>query len=783
MKGKLTLFLCFWTFAFLSQATFAFPSSPSTAMEAGKSSFLDRSDFFINDTLTQLADTVYYQISQCSDTAEVCIDIPLADINNYQIFQNGTTYASGISACGVDTVKYYDYSTLEGQGNSGPYLLQSWIVNGVIRTANFNTIPQLVDSMNVWDPTGNWVDSTAQNRILGGDEANTYSESIVVWVPATNSPNIIDRREFFDITGTAIGLMEGVHQIIINETATACADTFVAHIKCIQPKTLTFNILVGETGQSCLDFSTLTSSTIDTVHNFCPVQMDPAVGFSLINGDSCLQFSGLDVGVDTACIRFCDDNQICDTTTFIVRVRRTLGFTEQNLSMASQTRDTICLDTTAFIGSIDTIYNYCPSASGTYVDFEIDTVNYCIYIDAIAHRGTDTACIVICDFPDCDTLQLNVATFREGPAFVYDTILVNQNTQFCDFDTTNLVASLLLLDNFCAGASGEFINFNINNTSLCAEYDAIDIGTDTACILLRDLFGNSDTTYLIVTAELPQTNVIVDTIRQGLTVNYCIDTTELGGVLQDTIYSCQPFNGNAVSIVLDPNTFCAEVTGLMPGTDTLCLVVCDEFAICDTTIVRVTVDTTGTSSALPVAVADLDSTSRNTPVTINAIANDVVPNNLWTQFFVIPLGSGGIGPNNGTTIGNAANGTIQYIPDQGFCGDLDFFSYAVCNANGCDTAVVTVFVDCPSDSLRVLNGFSPNRDNKNDTFTIEGIENYPNHVLYVYNRWGNLVMERRNYRNDWEGTWEGTDLPDGVYFYLLDTGEGESLSGYILLHR
>lgn len=783
MKGKLTLFLCLWTFMFSLQSSYGKTTFNNTTLVNTSSSFyVSNLESILTDTLVSLADTTYYQVSNCTDAASVCMDIPLSEINNFQIFQNGQAYAGGIMACNIDTLIAYDYSTLDGQGSTGPYTLQSWIVNGVIQTANFNTIAELVDSMNVWDPTGNWVDSTGLNQIIGGDDANTYSESIVVWVPATSSPNIINQRDYVVINGTSISLPVGDHQIIINETATACSDTFNTIIRCIQAQVFNFSILEGEMDQACLDFSSLTTAP-DTVHNYCPVMMDPDVAFNFIRNDSCLTFSGLQVGIDTACVRFCDENQLCDTSTFIVEVRGVTGFTEQNIGLSLQMRDTICLDTTVFAGTVDTIYNYCPGNSGTYASFELDTLNYCVYIEGLAARGTDTACIVICDFPTCDTLQLNVEVVRVGPLFVYDTLFVNQNSQFCDFDTSNLAASLLLLDNFCPGTSGEFVDFTINNTSLCAEYNAIDVGTDTACILMRDLLGNPDTTYLIVTGILPVPQILFDTIRPGLTASYCNDTTELGGTVRDTIFLCQSFNGNASSLNVIDSTLCAEVTGQNAGTDTLCMAVCDDMGICDTTTIYVTVDTSGASSLLPIAFSDVDSTSRNSPVTINALANDTIPNNFWTQFFVIPVASGGIGPNNGSTIGNAADGTIQYIPNRDFCGDFDVFSYAVCTAAGCDTANVTVFVNCPSDTLRVMNGFSPNGDGKNDSFMIAGIENYPNHTLYIYNRWGNLVFERQNYRNDWTGTWDGTDLPDGVYFYLLDTGEDESLSGYVLIHR
>jgi len=61
--------------------------------------------------------------------------------------------------------------------------------------------------------------------------------------------------------------------------------------------------------------------------------------------------------------------------------------------------------------------------------------------------------------------------------------------------------------------------------------------------------------------------------------------------------------------------------------------------------------------------------------------------------------------------------------------------------------------------------------------------NFPNAELLMFNRWGNQVFSAKNYRNDWDGTWDGNELPDGTYFYVLDDGEGNKYSGYVQLTR
>ncbi|MNT16173.1 hypothetical protein D3C86_2014760 [compost metagenome] len=83
----------------------------------------------------------------------------------------------------------------------------------------------------------------------------------------------------------------------------------------------------------------------------------------------------------------------------------------------------------------------------------------------------------------------------------------------------------------------------------------------------------------------------------------------------------------------------------------------------------------------------------------------------------------------------------------------------------------------------VPNVFTPNGDGINDVFKIEGLENYPGSKLLIFNRWGNEVYRSNNYQNDWDGS----QLEEGVYFYILRLNSSDvaknKFSGYIELIR
>ena len=58
-------------------------------------------------------------------------------------------------------------------------------------------------------------------------------------------------------------------------------------------------------------------------------------------------------------------------------------------------------------------------------------------------------------------------------------------------------------------------------------------------------------------------------------------------------------------------------------------------------------------------------------------------------------------------------------------------------------------------------------------------------MVSIFNRWGNRVYFRKGYTNDdpWIGNFEGKDLPDGTYFYIIDDGEGAKYTGWLQIRR
>ena len=92
-------------------------------------------------------------------------------------------------------------------------------------------------------------------------------------------------------------------------------------------------------------------------------------------------------------------------------------------------------------------------------------------------------------------------------------------------------------------------------------------------------------------------------------------------------------------------------------------------------------------------------------------------------------------------------------------------------------------------------GFSPNGDGINDFWEINGIENSPQNVVNIYNRWGDLVFTISNYNNQ-SNVFRGEankltkigagTLPSGTYFFdiqITGTHNLKKLKGFLVLKR
>ncbi len=90
------------------------------------------------------------------------------------------------------------------------------------------------------------------------------------------------------------------------------------------------------------------------------------------------------------------------------------------------------------------------------------------------------------------------------------------------------------------------------------------------------------------------------------------------------------------------------------------------------------------------------------------------------------------------------------------------------------------------DDVVIYNAVSPDGDGDNDFFFIDGIANYPDNTVKIFNRWGVKVFDVDGYNetdNVFKGLSDGRitikrqeQLPVGTYFYILNYNTGGSTS-------
>ncbi|MBE50399.1 MAG: hypothetical protein CMP51_01770 [Flavobacteriales bacterium] len=91
---------------------------------------------------------------------------------------------------------------------------------------------------------------------------------------------------------------------------------------------------------------------------------------------------------------------------------------------------------------------------------------------------------------------------------------------------------------------------------------------------------------------------------------------------------------------------------------------------------------------------------------------------------------------------------------------------------GCEKEDSIVINTNPKECIKIYKVFSPNGDGIHDFWELKNINFYPEALIEVYDRLGNVVYRRRNYENSYShafnGKLNGRDLPSGTYYYVVD---------------
>jgi gliding motility-associated-like protein len=102
------------------------------------------------------------------------------------------------------------------------------------------------------------------------------------------------------------------------------------------------------------------------------------------------------------------------------------------------------------------------------------------------------------------------------------------------------------------------------------------------------------------------------------------------------------------------------------------------------------------------------------------------------------------------------------------------YTLEVITADGCTAQ--TIFKVTPwCKEIIIPNTFTPNNDGINDYWKIGGIENDATVSIQIFNRYGTRLLNFKGYGFEWDGRYNGVDLPTGTYYYIIKTKNSKDL--------
>jgi len=140
--------------------------------------------------------------------------------------------------------------------------------------------------------------------------------------------------------------------------------------------------------------------------------------------------------------------------------------------------------------------------------------------------------------------------------------------------------------------------------------------------------------------------------------------------------------------------------------------------------------------------------------------------------------SGGTEPYNIWWINQNTDDTVIYHLGQGV------YAVQVDDQNNCGLVLDTVVLISDAQNCLVIpTAISPNGDGKNDYWEIRGIEYYPDAIIEIFNRWGDLIFRSdRGYEEKFDGTYRGRPLPVDSYHFIINLNNGRKpIMGHITI--
>jgi gliding motility-associated-like protein len=138
--------------------------------------------------------------------------------------------------------------------------------------------------------------------------------------------------------------------------------------------------------------------------------------------------------------------------------------------------------------------------------------------------------------------------------------------------------------------------------------------------------------------------------------------------------------------------------------------------------------------------------------------------------------------------GDGHSSTDQNPSNTFFTNGVYYVTQHVTSDFGCtDSVTVPITINTVTEEISSLipNAISPNGDDKNDVWKLDFLRFLDVEVTVdIFNRWGQSIFHSDGYETPWDGTFNGTLVADGTYFYVInlnDNSEDAVYKGSILV--
>ncbi len=117
--------------------------------------------------------------------------------------------------------------------------------------------------------------------------------------------------------------------------------------------------------------------------------------------------------------------------------------------------------------------------------------------------------------------------------------------------------------------------------------------------------------------------------------------------------------------------------------------------------------------------------------------------------------------------GDGTATTNLFEPNHTYTSLGVFLATLIVSDGTCSASASIVIEVNGQSSILIPNVFTPNGDDQNDVFTVEGT-NLESVEAEIFNRWGLSMYSWNQVNGGWNGrTTSGTEVPDGTYFYII----------------